>query len=92
MFYDDTLIPAAKDVSLISWSQLPNPQIPILFEGCETDESWVDEGAVSIHLSKLILVLVQRWRNLSYCQAHPKHVGRNHRFTTKGYSHLDTLA
>jgi hypothetical protein len=52
MFYDDTLI-ASADAKLISWSELPNPEIPILFQGCETEENWVDEGAVSSKSSRL---------------------------------------
>lgn len=48
LFYEDTLVPAAQDVSLLTWSGLPNPDIPILFRGCETEEDWIEEGAVSI--------------------------------------------
>lgn len=48
MFYSDTLEAAAKDVSLIQWSGLPNPKIPIAFYGNDTEESWIDE--VSHHL------------------------------------------
>lgn len=47
LFYDDTLKAAAADVELLKWSELPNPAIPILFQGCEAEEDWVDEGAVS---------------------------------------------
>lgn len=43
LFYEDTLQPAARDVSLIQWSGLPNPRIPILFQGTDTEEHWVDE-------------------------------------------------
>ena len=45
LFYNDTLIASATDVKLIQWSGLPNPRIPILFQGCETEEAWIDEGA-----------------------------------------------
>jgi helicase MOV-10 len=45
LFYNDTLIASATDVKLIEWSGLPNPRIPILFQGCESEESWIDEGA-----------------------------------------------
>lgn len=45
LFYNDTLIASASDVNLIKWSGLPNPRIPILFQGCESEESWIDEGA-----------------------------------------------
>ena len=45
MFYHDTLVPSARNVSLIEWSQLPNPRIPILFQGCETKERGIDEGS-----------------------------------------------
>ena len=45
LFYNDTLIASATDVSLLNWSRLPNPRIPILFQGCESEESWIDEGA-----------------------------------------------
>jgi hypothetical protein len=43
LFYEDTLQPAAKDVQLIKWTGLPNPKIPIVFRGCETDEDWIEE-------------------------------------------------
>jgi len=45
LFYADTLQPAAKDVSLIKWSGLVNPDIPVVFKGCETEDSTIDEGA-----------------------------------------------
>ncbi|WWC71188.1 uncharacterized protein I206_105141 [Kwoniella pini CBS 10737] len=44
MFYDDTLIPVARDVELLRWRGLPNPKIPILFHGCEGEENWIDES------------------------------------------------
>ena len=47
LFYEDTLQPAAQDVSLLEWHGLPNPEIPILFQGVETGEEWIEEGAVS---------------------------------------------
>ena len=47
LFYEDTLQPAAMDVSLMKWHGLPNPKIPIAFIGCETDDDWIEEGAVS---------------------------------------------
>lgn len=53
MFYNDTLI-ASADAKLITWSELPNPDIPILFHGCETEENWVDEGAVGSASSVLM--------------------------------------
>nr|XP_019043149.1 hypothetical protein I302_07720 [Kwoniella bestiolae CBS 10118]OCF22079.1 hypothetical protein I302_07720 [Kwoniella bestiolae CBS 10118] len=43
MFYNDTLVPAAKNVDLLKWKDLPNPKIPILFQGCEGAEDWIDE-------------------------------------------------
>ena len=43
LFYDDTLQPAAENVSLIAWSALPNPAMPILFCGVETLEDWIEE-------------------------------------------------
>lgn len=45
LFYQDTLIPAAKDVQLIKWSGLSNPNVPILFKGCETEDMTADDGA-----------------------------------------------
>lgn len=45
LFYNDTLIASAADVNLLQWSGLPNPRIPILFQGCDSEESWIDEGA-----------------------------------------------
>lgn len=45
LFYDDKLFASASDVKLIKWSGLPNPIIPVVFRGCETEESWVHEGA-----------------------------------------------
>ena len=43
LFYEDSLIASAEDVHLVKWSKLPNPKIPILFQGCETEENWIDE-------------------------------------------------
>jgi hypothetical protein len=43
LFYEDTLKPAATDVKLIQWSGLGNPNIPILFRGCESEEDWIEE-------------------------------------------------
>ena len=48
LFYDDSLKASANDVQLVKWSGLPNPKIPILFAGTETEEDWIEEGAVSI--------------------------------------------
>jgi superfamily I DNA and/or RNA helicase len=45
LFYNDQLIASAENVTKIQWSGLPNPDIPIVFRGCETEESWVHEGA-----------------------------------------------
>jgi superfamily I DNA and/or RNA helicase len=45
LFYDNSLVPAAKNVQLIKWSGLSNPSVPILFKGCETEDMTVDEGA-----------------------------------------------
>ncbi|KAK1921912.1 P-loop containing nucleoside triphosphate hydrolase protein [Papiliotrema laurentii] len=45
LFYEDSLVASAQDVRLVKWSQLPNPTIPILFAGCESEEDWIDEGA-----------------------------------------------
>lgn len=45
LFYNDQLIASAEDVKLIKWSGLPNPDIPVVFRGCQTEESWVHEGA-----------------------------------------------
>ena len=45
LFYNDSLVPAAKDVQLIKWSGLSNPCVPILFKGCETEDMTTDEGA-----------------------------------------------
>ena len=46
LFYEDALLASAKDVKLIKWSGLPNPRIPILFQGCNTKEDTIDEGTV----------------------------------------------
>lgn len=43
MFYHDSLVPSASDVSLLEWSRLPNKSVPVLFEGCESQESCIDE-------------------------------------------------
>jgi hypothetical protein len=43
MFYQDRLIPAAQDVKLMRWSQMPNPNIPILFRGSDSEEYCIDE-------------------------------------------------
>ena len=48
MFYQDRLIPAARDVRLLRWSQMPNPHIPILFRGTESEEYCIDEVCLSI--------------------------------------------
>ncbi|WWC89628.1 uncharacterized protein L201_004553 [Kwoniella dendrophila CBS 6074] len=44
MFYEDTLIPSARDVKLLEWKDLPNAKLPILFQGCEGEENWIDES------------------------------------------------
>ena len=53
MFYQDRLVPAARDVQMMRWSQLPNPQIPILFKGCNSEEYCIDEVSC-LHLFVLI--------------------------------------
>ena len=57
LFYEDTLEPAAQDVSLIQWSGLPNTNIPILFRGCETDEDWVEEGASWFNEGEITIIV-----------------------------------
>ncbi|WWD04020.1 hypothetical protein V865_002083 [Kwoniella europaea PYCC6329] len=54
LFYDDTLIPAARDVELLKWQGFPNPNIPILFYGCEGEENWIDEVSISWYNSSEI--------------------------------------
>lgn len=56
MFYQDRLIPAAIDVALMRWSRLPNPDIPILFHGTDTEEYCIDE--------------VRLWKTLPYLHAY----------------------
>ena len=51
LFYEDTLLPAAKDVRRLPWSGLPNPEMPIAFLGCNAEENWIEEGAVSLSFS-----------------------------------------
>lgn len=46
LFYDDSLIPSASDLQLIQWSGLPNPKIPILFQGCDSEDDCIEDGAV----------------------------------------------
>lgn len=49
LFYSDTLIPCApQTVHLQEWEGLPNKKMPILFEGIESKEEWIEEG-VSWH-------------------------------------------
>ena len=43
LFYEDSLIASAQNVHLVKWSRLPNPKIPILFQGVETEENWIEE-------------------------------------------------
>jgi helicase MOV-10 len=46
MFYNSTLLPEARQTSsLLSWSALPNPQIPVLFHPSSDDENWVTDTA-----------------------------------------------
>lgn len=72
LFYEDALLASAKDVNLVKWSKLPNPNIPILFRGCNTEDDTQDEGAVSatnlVSTHKLMIVLVQCRRD----QARPR--------------------
>nr|XP_019000047.1 uncharacterized protein I203_07582 [Kwoniella mangroviensis CBS 8507]OCF63508.1 hypothetical protein I203_07582 [Kwoniella mangroviensis CBS 8507] len=54
LFYEDTLIPSARDVELLKWQGFPNPRIPILFHGCEGEENWIDEVSISWYNSSEI--------------------------------------
>jgi hypothetical protein len=62
LFYDDSLIASAQDVSLVTWSRLPNARIPILFQGCETEENWIEEVSTlrDWHLALLWLTCRER--------------------------------
>lgn len=42
LFYDDDLEPVA-DVPLCKWAGLPNPKLPMLIRGVETEDDWVEE-------------------------------------------------
>jgi hypothetical protein len=42
IFYNDTLEPYAQN-GVVSWSRLPNPDLPLIFFGSDTDELSVDE-------------------------------------------------
>ena len=52
LFYEDTLEPAAEDVSLIHWSGLPNPNIPIVLCGCETPDDWIEEVGLTFSIDQ----------------------------------------
>ena len=67
LFYDDTLEPAAQDVSLVKWGGLPNPSIPILFRGCETDEDWIGEGASWFNNGEISIIVELVRSLLSEC-------------------------
>jgi len=43
IFYDDSLEPCAQSGS-VSWSGLPNPQLPLVFIGNSSEEQSVDEA------------------------------------------------
>lgn len=42
IFYDDSLVPCATN-GMISWSGLPNPDLPLVFFGHDAKEECVDE-------------------------------------------------
>jgi len=49
LFYNDTLRPAdLRKSELRNWNELPTKGFPLLFEGVEGEDKWVDEG-VSWH-------------------------------------------
>lgn len=74
IFYDDSLEPCAQSGS-VSWSGLPNPQLPLVFIGNSSEEQSVDEVRMFIHQIQLVLTLVslsagfvvQRWRDSQSC-------------------------
>jgi len=57
IFYDDSLEPCALSGS-VSWSGLPNPQLPLVFIGNSSEEQSVDEVWVSLRKIHLVLRLV----------------------------------
>ncbi|KAJ7593410.1 P-loop containing nucleoside triphosphate hydrolase protein [Mycena floridula] len=56
MFYNDSLEPCAINGS-ISWSGIPNPQLPLIFIGCDGKEQCVDERATWFNPSEIARVV-----------------------------------
>ena len=42
IFYDDRLQPCAQN-GTVSWSRLPNSQLPLVFFGSDSEEASIDE-------------------------------------------------
>ncbi|ORX40980.1 P-loop containing nucleoside triphosphate hydrolase protein [Kockovaella imperatae] len=57
LFYEDTLVPAARDVGHLAWEGLPNPAMPIAFLGCDSEENWIEEGASWYNLGEIRMVV-----------------------------------
>jgi hypothetical protein len=57
IFYDDSLEPCAQSGS-VSWSGLPNPQLPLVFIGNSSEEQSVDEAWVFLRIIHLVLTFV----------------------------------
>jgi hypothetical protein len=55
IFYDDALEPFAQNGS-VSWSGLPNPQLPLAFIGSSSEEQSVDEVWVFPRKSHCIII------------------------------------
>lgn len=57
LFYNDTLIASASNVSMFPWTQLPNPRIPILFQGNDSEEWTPDDGASWCNIGEIAHVV-----------------------------------
>jgi hypothetical protein len=57
IFYDDSLEPCVQNGS-VSWSGLPNPQLPLVFIGNNSEEQSVDEVCAFSHNIDIVLTLV----------------------------------
>jgi hypothetical protein len=55
IFYNDSLEPCAKN-GVVSWSGLPNPRLPVIFFGCDSEEASTDEVCLSSLTSCLQLI------------------------------------
>ncbi|KAF7297231.1 hypothetical protein MIND_00956200 [Mycena indigotica] len=62
MFYDDSLVPCAVN-GAVTWSRLPNPRLPLMFIGSDTEEecraSWYNSGEIKCTVDTITALLAE---------------------------------